>query len=119
MPSSVGNDLLTLFESRNSRVTSPADEHVTPYHDVVQGSPFPAGSPIQFVSTVHPSLLPPVPSYSATSADTAGQGVGPTKLPSATDQYVGSAEGYVDGSREVERAESSVGMSLQRSLEAR
>ena len=88
-----------------------------PYHPVVHGSPGPLLLPIQPFLAVQ--AVPAVPSYSATSADTAGQGVGPTKLASAMDQYVGSAEGYVDRFKDVERAASSVGMSEQSALDER
>ena len=58
--------------------------HSKPYQELVQGSPGPAVVPIQFAFAVQ-LLLPPVLSYKATSADTAGQGAalgyGPTKLP--------------------------------------
>ena len=49
-----------------------------PYHPVVHGSPGPLLLPIQPFLAVQAD--PAVPSYSATSADTAGQGVGPTKV---------------------------------------
>ena len=45
--------------------------HTTPYHEFVHGSP---AIQLAFVAQL---LLPPVLSYKATSADVAGQGVGP------------------------------------------
>ena len=77
-PISVGSDPLRPAAASVSSVTSPL-LHVTPYHESSQGSPL-----IQFGLVVH--APPAVPTYSAASADTAGQGVGPTKVPSATDQ---------------------------------
>ena len=75
-----------------------------PYHPVVHGSPGPLLLPIQPFLAVQAD--PAVPSYSATSADTAGQGVGPTKV-SVVISHVAT---WLDS------AATSVGMSPQRLL---
>merc|ERR1711938_280192 len=112
IPTSVGNAPARRFPRRSSSVTSPLPpRHVTPYHALLHGSLLPAvvtSLLIQFSLVVH--APPAVPSYSATSADTAGQGVGPTKVPEVTSQ---PAVTWLDS------AATSAGISPQKSLSDR